>query len=188
MEAGWETRSTTTHYEDDHLKVVGELVKTPTRSKPQPWTTVRRKAAVVIAPITADGKLLLIREERVPIRATIWSVPAGQIDDEKEKIEATALRELREETGHELVPGGEMIPLGHFFTSPGLTNECCFLFIARNVRPAGQPEDESIVECRAFSIAEVQRMIAGNEIRDANTLSIYARMAACGFLQEYMSI
>jgi 8-oxo-dGTP pyrophosphatase MutT (NUDIX family) len=180
-ENGWETKSSSIHYADDHLVVVGELVKPPTKAKPQSWTTVRRKTAVVIAPMMPDGKLLLIREERIPVRATIWSVPAGQIDDESEKIEMTALRELREETGYELAPGGEIISLGLFYTSPGLTNECCHLMLARYVRPAGQPEDELIVECRGFSPNEVARMIAQNEIRDSNTLAICARMAAGGY-------
>ena len=180
-ENGWETRSTTTHYADDYLAVVTEMVKTPTRAAPKPWTTVRRKTAVVIAPMTSDGKFVLIREERIPIRAAIWSMPAGQIDNDAEEMEATALRELREETGYELAPNGEVIPLGHFFTSPGLTDERCYFFLARPVQTAGAPEDDSILECRAFSVAEVQRMIAENEIRDSNTLSICARMAARGF-------
>ena len=42
--------------------------------------------------------------------------------------------------------------------------------------------EELIMECRAFSVAELQRMIATNEIRDANTLSLCARLAARGFL------
>jgi len=183
-ENGWETRSTTTHFADDHVAIATEQVKTPTHSEPKPWTTVHRKAAVVIAPMTVEGKFVLIREERIPIRAAIWSMPAGQIDggaepDEKE-IEETALRELREETGYELAPEGKLVPLGYFYTSPGFTDERCYFFLVRGVRRTGAYEDESIVECREFSAAEITRMIAGNEIRDANTLGICARMAARG--------
>jgi 8-oxo-dGTP pyrophosphatase MutT (NUDIX family) len=178
---GWETRSTTTHFADDHLAVVTELVKTPTRSEPKPWTIVHRKAAVVIAPMTAEGKFVLIREERIPIRAAIWEMPAGQIDNDADEIEATALRELREETGYELAPEGELVPLGHFYSSPGFTDERCYFFLARDVRPVGTPEDDSIVESRVFGVAELRDMIASNEIRDGNTLSICARMAARGF-------
>ena len=111
-EKGWVTRSTTTHFADKHLAVVTELVETPTHSEPRPWTTVRRKAAVVIAPQTADGKFVLIKEERVPIRAAIWSMPAGQIDDniepDQKQIESVAVRELNEEAGYELAPGGSI--------------------------------------------------------------------------------
>ena len=34
--------------------------------------------------MTPDGRLLLIRQERIPIRAAIWEFPAGQIDDPAE--------------------------------------------------------------------------------------------------------
>jgi ADP-ribose pyrophosphatase len=151
---------------------------------------VHRKPAVVIAPMTRDGKIILIRQERVPIRAAIWEVPAGQIDDSREpkqdEIETAALRELREETGYELASGGELISLGYYFASPGFTDEHGYFFLARPVQPCPGPhvrdESESILDCRSFSAAEISRMIAENEIRDANTLSICSRMAACGFL------
>lgn len=165
------------------------MVGTPSHPNPRPWTVVHRKAAVVIAPMTADGRFLLIRQERVPIQATIWEMPAGQIDDNAEpdadQIKTVALRELHEETGHELASDGEMIPLGHFFSSPGFTDEHCYCFLARPVRPSAThtPEEgEGIVECRAFSAAELTHMIAENEIRDSNTLSIWARLAARQFL------
>jgi ADP-ribose pyrophosphatase len=139
--------------------------------------------------MTSDGKFLLIKEERIPIRAAIWSMPAGQIDGEVEpdqkQIEAVALRELHEETGFDLAPGGELIPLGHFFTSAGLTDEHCYFFLVRPVRKADVhkgEEGEAILECRAVTTSELTRMIAQNEIRDANTLGICARLAAGGFI------
>ena len=186
---GWKTISSEKHFGNSHLEVVSEEVKTPSRSQARIYTTVRRKAAVVIAPVTSEGKFLLIKEERIPIRAAIWSMPAGQIDGEVEadetEIRAVALRELHEETGHDLAPGGELIPLGYFFTSPGLTDEHCYFFLARPVQAAGvhkREEGEAILECRPVAAAELSRMIAENEIRDSNTLGICARLAANGFI------
>jgi len=186
---GWKTVSSERHFTNDHLEVVTDTVRTPTRSQPRSWTTVHRKAAVIVAPMTGNRKFLLIRQERVPIRAAIWEMPAGQIDNahaDDESIRQVALRELREETGYELAPGGELIALGHYFASPGFTDEYGYLFLARPVerraRGDDQDEAESIVDCRAFTVAEIGRMIAENEIRDANTLGICARLAARGFI------
>ena len=186
---GWRTVSSEKNFSNSHLEVVTEKVQTPSRRQAHVWTTILRKAAVVIAPITSDGKFLLIKEERIPIRAAIWSMPAGQIDSDgdlaEKEIEAVALRELHEETGYDLAPGGEMIPLGYFFTSAGLTDEHCYFFLARPVHPAdvhNREEGEAILECRAFTAAELSRMIAENEIRDSNTLAICARLAARGFI------
>jgi len=187
-EKDWKIESGTTHWGDKHLSVATELVQTPTHPKPRPWTVVHRKAAVVIAPMTEDGKFLLIRQERIPIRATIWEMPAGQIDNNAEpgqdEIEAVALRELNEETGYELAASGKLIPLGYFFSSPGFTDEHCYFFLARPVRrSATHPceEGEGILECRPFGADEVARMIKENEIRDSNTLSICSRLAAHGY-------
>ena len=187
---GWETVSSETHFQNDHLSVVTEETRTPARPAPRKWTVVHRKRAVVIAPMTAEGKIILIRQERIPIRIAIWEMPAGQIDEAKDidsgAIEAIALRELREETGFELAEGGELIALGDYFTSPGFTDERGYFFLARPVQPSagGQTRDESesILDCRAFSVRELFRMIDRNEIRDANTLSICARLVARGIL------
>jgi ADP-ribose pyrophosphatase len=187
---GWETVSRETHFRNDDLEVCTEEIRTPARSAPRQWTVVHRKNGVVIAPMTAEGKIILIRQERIPIQTALWEVPAGQIDQTKDQdtdaIEAAALRELREETGFELAEGGELISLGDYFTSPGFTDERAFLSLARPVRPSPEgpkrDESESILDCRAFSTEELGRMIAANEIRDANTLVICARLVARGLL------
>ena len=187
---GWEIVSRETHFRNDHLEVSTEEIRTPARAEPRKWTVVHRKRAVVIAPMTPDGKIILIRQERLPIRAAIWEMPAGQIDEAKDQdidaIGAVALRELREETGFELAEGGELISLGDYFTSPGLTDERGYFFLARPVRPSAEgpnrDESESILDCRAFSAHELSRMIDTNEIRDANTLGICARLVARGLL------
>jgi ADP-ribose pyrophosphatase len=191
-EESWETLSSEMHFANSHLDVVTDQVRTPSRSDPRSWTIVRRKPAVVIAPITREGEIILIREERIPIRAALWSVPAGQIDGPREpkqkEIEATALRELHEETGYELAAGGELIALGHYFCSPGLTDERGYFFLARSVQSSSEArvhdESESILDCRPFSVVEFLRMVAENEIRDANTLSICACLLARGLISR----
>jgi ADP-ribose pyrophosphatase len=185
-EDGWQTRGDETLFANPYLSVHRVTVTSPTRPEPFTWTVTHRKAAVVVAPITVAGEFLLVRQERVSIRATIWEFPAGQIDDhaEPDAIRATGLRELREESGHELAPGGELVSLGHFFPSAGFTDEHSHLLLARPVAPSplGHEHDESeaITECRAFPPAEFRAMIARGEIRDANTLSAFARMVAMG--------
>ena len=145
--------------------------------------------------MTREGQIVLIRQERIPIRAAIWEMPSGQIDNpvaggdapgrSSERIEQVALRELREEAGYELTQDGQLIALGHYFSSPGFTDERGYFFLARPVAPCPvyvRDESESILDCRPFSTAEIRRKIAENEIRDANTLGICARLAARGFL------
>ncbi len=187
---GWETISSDRHFANAHLEVVTDEVRTPTRSQPRAWTVVHRKAAVIVAPMTRDGKIVLIRQERVPIRTAIWEMPSGQIDNalepDQKEIEAVALRELREEAGYQLAKDDKLIALGHYFSSPGFTDEHGYFLLARPVERCKEAsacdEGESILDCREFGMEELRRMIAENEIRDANTLSMCARLAVRGFL------
>ena len=188
---GWRTVGTETVYASPHLDVSRQEVLTPTRAKkPVQWTVVHRPPAVVIAPLTRAGKFELVHQERIPVRATLWEFPAGQIDeedaDDESVIRDTVTRELREETGYELPADGSgtLVALGHMFSSQGFTDEHVYLFLARGVvradAGASHQEDEGIVECREFSSAELVRMIAENEIVDANALGMYARLYARG--------
>ena len=187
-ESGWKTISSERHFANAHLGVVTDHVQTPTRTRPRTWTIVHRKAAVVIAPMTQDGKIVLICQERIPIREAIWEMPSGQIDNRnvnQVEIKQVALRELREESGYELAEEGELIPLGHYFSSPGFTDECGYFFLARPVVACPnyvRDESESILDCRAFTVSEIRGMIAENEIQDGNTLSLSARLWAFGLL------
>ena len=187
---GWQTLSDTEAFANPFAEVHLVHVSTPMRPEGATWTVVHRRGACLVAPITAEGNLLLVRQERIPIRAAIWEFPAGQIDENGEPSDAlireTALRELREESGHELAPGGELIPLGLFFSSPGVMDEHTYLFVARPVVPSPNGTEheatEAIAECRAFTPAELRQMVASGEIRDANTLAAFARMTAMGIL------
>jgi len=192
----WGIISSERHFANAHLDVVTDRVRTPSRSEPRTWTIVHRKTAVVIAPMTRDGKIILIRQERIPIRQAIWEMPSGQIDNpvaaagdsgrSQQTMEQIALRELREETGYELAKDGELVSLGHYFSSPGFTDERGYFFLARPVQPCkdgpARQEGESILDCREFAVEEIRRMIAENKIRDANTLGICATLAARGLL------
>jgi len=188
--AGWETAECETQFENPYVAVWKVRVRTPSRQNGVNWTVVHRKGGAVVVPMTAEGNLVLIRQERVPIHEAIWEFPAGQIDEatahDDAAIRGAALRELREEAGYELAEGGELIAMGHFFSSPGFTDEHSYLFLAKSVVPSdsGQELDQNevITECRTFSPEQFRAMIASNEIRDANTLCAFGRMCAMGLL------
>lgn len=183
---GWQILETKTLFKNSYLEVLDERVIPPGENRIRYWTVVRRKQAVVIAPVTESGNFLLIHQARIPVRKILWEFPAGQIDGsfqpEMDTIQETALRELTEETGYALAAGGRLIYLGHYYSSQGYSDEMPHLFLARPVKPTGlghQPDDsETIVECREFSFEKLRSMIADNIIQDANTLALFARLAA----------
>jgi ADP-ribose pyrophosphatase len=186
----WQILEINSVFKNPHVEVFQERVIPPGEVRARDWTVVRRKQAVVIAPLTGEGNFVLIHQARIPVRKILWEFPAGQIDSslhpEMELIRETALRELTEETGYSLIAGGELTYLGHYYSSQGYSDETPHLFLARPVQPTGfghQPdESESIVECREFSLKDLSSMIADNVIQDANTLALYARLSAKKFI------
>jgi len=139
--------------------------------------------------VLEDGRYLLIAQERLPVQDTLWEFPAGQIDiidsaTPHQTIIDTALTEMREEAGVALHPErGSLEPLGYFLPSQGFTTEHVYLFRAEPVCVVGLPEPEDsehISTVRPVSAGELRRMIAANEITNALTLALFARMSAKG--------
>jgi ADP-ribose pyrophosphatase len=182
----WQILKSVTLFKNPYIEVLQEQVIPPGESKPREWTVTRRKKAVVVAPVTAEGKYVLVHQARIPVRKVLWEFPAGQVDGSLDPdlalLELTAVRELEEETGYELTADGELTFLGHYYSSQGFTDETPHLFLAKPVRPTGRgarpDHSESIVECREFTFEELRAMIASYVIQDANTLALFARLAA----------
>jgi ADP-ribose pyrophosphatase len=181
---GWHKLPGQMVYDGLHVKVEECSFLTPARpDKAVPWTVAYRKSAIAVAPITEDGRFILIHQERLPPQRVLWEFPAGQIDDEHSHkvIVDTVLRELDEEAGCEVLPHGELIPMGWFFGSQGFTSEHVYLFVARPVKIVRLPQPvggEHIGEVRLVSAEELARMVKENVIQDALTLALFARMAA----------
>ncbi len=189
---GWRRLREQRLFDHRYIQVEEVDYNTPNHEKTITWVVARRKSAVVVAPRLADGRFLMIRQERYPIQRAIWEFPAGQIDDwerreEADVILAAAERELQEETAHKLMNGGELQPLGYFFSSQGFTDEHAYLFLARDVEPTGEslkPDPfENILDCQPFTINEIRERVAKNEIIDANTLATFARLCALGLIE-----
>ena len=87
--------------------------------------------AVTILPLFANGRVLLIRNRRIAVGATLVELPAGTLDP-GESPRATAERELIEETGYR----AELFEwLCEFHTSPGILSERMHLFLATGLSP-----------------------------------------------------
>jgi 8-oxo-dGTP pyrophosphatase MutT (NUDIX family) len=135
MNNDWRILSSEKLCETPYLRVNRQHVATPSRPDGVTWVVARRHTAAVVAPRTVDGKFIMIRQERIAVQKVLWEFPAGQVDGEVDEkaIYQTALRELGEEAG--VTCSTELIALGYFFSSVGFTDECCHLFLARDVVP-----------------------------------------------------
>jgi ADP-ribose pyrophosphatase len=189
-EAAWVVTRSDILFRNPHVEVRDETVLIPGEERPRRWTVVGRKKAIVVAPVTVEGRFVLIHQARIPVQRWLWEFPAGQVDEAKsptlEQLQNTALRELAEEAGYELAADGDLTYLGHYFPSQGFTDEENHLFVASPVQKnalGSQPERaEAISQHMEFSLDELRAMIDDSTIQDANTLALFAKMVARGLV------
>jgi ADP-ribose pyrophosphatase len=92
-------------------------------------------AVVILA--EHDGKVILVDQPRVAPDCRCIEIPAGLVGDEDRNatIEATAIKELEEETGF---TAERIERLGDFYSSPGMLSEGFTLVRAHGVRKIGE--------------------------------------------------
>jgi len=140
----------------------------------------RADAVVIVATIDTDGKkkLVVTKEFRVPIWDFEYGFPAGLIDD-GEDVKTTAARELKEETGLELVRIKHIsTPV---FSSAGLTDESCHMVL---VEARGQASDEWLDESEDIEVL----LLDVEGIRDLLASDKKIAAKAWGLLYHYAQI
>lgn len=79
-------------------------------------------AVVILALHNETNKIVVVKQFRVPINDYVYELPAGLIDA-GENIKSSLDRELREETGLEVVEVIENKGANKVYLSPGMTDE-----------------------------------------------------------------
>jgi ADP-ribose pyrophosphatase len=128
---------------------------------------IAHPGAVTILPILEQGEIVLIRNQRYAVGTALWELPAGTIEIGEEP-EETAARELEEESGYRATT---LLPLTQFFTSPGISNEIMYTYIAKGLSYIGQRLDNGEeIEVEVYTWSQIDEMIKSGKICDAKTL------------------
>ena len=72
---------------------------------------------------TKYKKLVIIKQFRVPVNDYLYELPAGLVDKEDKDIIQAVKRELKEETGLNLLDINENYTMEKAYLSPGMTDE-----------------------------------------------------------------
>jgi ADP-ribose pyrophosphatase len=135
---------------------------------PQAREVVVHPGAVAIVPLVDEQHVCLVRNYRVAVEETLLEIPAGTREP-GEPPQATALRELEEETGYR---AGQLEPLGALWMSPGILCERMWLFVARQLIP-GQPRPDAGEHLAPLVVPYDQalRWVASGHIQDAKSVA-----------------
>ena len=128
---------------------------------------VLHPGGVAAIPVLDDGRIMLIRQFRYPLKKYIWEIPAGKLDSGQTPRDTIA-RELEEEIGYS---AGTLTEACSFYASPGFCDEVIHLFVARGLVPCAQRlETGEHIRPEARTPGECIRMIAGGEIMDGKSI------------------
>jgi ADP-ribose pyrophosphatase len=118
------------------LMWAGKYVRALKRGKWEYASRANDIGAVVIL-AEHDGKMVLIDQPRVPTDCRCVELPAGLVGDQDPNatVEATAIKELEEETGF---TAERIERLGDFYSSPGMLSEGFTLVRAHGLRKIGE--------------------------------------------------
>lgn len=100
---------------------------------------VEHNGGAVLAALTDEGKMVMVRQFRKPAERVMLEVPAGKIDP-GEKPEKTAKRELAEETGYR---ARQVRYLTEFYPSVGYAEEVLYLYLCTGLTPGETNFDEN---------------------------------------------
>ena len=132
---------------------------------------VRHPGAVCILALLDSpqgGRVVMVRNERVALGRRILELPAGTLEP-MEKPEDCARRELTEETGYE---AQRVQFLTKFYTSPGMSDELMWAFVATELRHVGQRlEAGEDMTVELLEPARALAMIDSGEIVDGKTVT-----------------
>lgn len=129
---------------------------------------IRHPGAVVVIALHEDGRVIVERQYRYPLRRAFLELPAGKIEPD-EDIELCARRELREETGFE---ARDWTYVGVFHPCIGYSDERIEVFVARGLEHVGNAlDDGEFLEVIAMQTGEIDAAVRDGRITDGKTLS-----------------
>ncbi len=133
------------------------------------WDFIHHDGAAAVVPVTAEGKILMVRQYRNALDRYTLEIPAGKLDDPDEPKIRCAFRELEEETGYRTDRLEYLLSIN---TTIAFCDEALDVFLARDLQPSEQhldPDEE--IEVEAWELADLLELIYSGKMTDGKTVA-----------------
>jgi len=133
--------------------------------------TIESRDWINIIPLTADHRVVMIRQYRHGSREVTLEIPGGLMDP-GDTPEKAAARELLEETGYH---GEDWIKIGEVNPNPALFNNRCHTFLAQNVKKVHDPMPDQTedIEVVLIPLSDIPELIRKGEIDHAMVITAF---------------
>jgi ADP-ribose pyrophosphatase len=128
---------------------------------------VRHRGSAVMMAVDARGRIMLVRQYRLPADEELWELPAGKIDKGEKPLQ-TAKRELMEETGLKAKKWKKLVS---FYPSPGYVGELMTVYLATGLTQGkAAPMEDERIQTRWFRKKDLRTALRSNKIVDGKTM------------------
>lgn len=181
----WQVTATETPFTGNKTSVRTDSVVMPDGSVHRRDYQVHPGSVAVLA-LDDDGRVVVLRQYRHPVRHKLWEIPAGLLDVPGENPLHAAQRELYEEAH---VKAEEWRVLTDIYPTPGGCDEAVRVFLARGLSEAeGErfevAEEEADMELARVPLPELVRDVLAGDLHNAclvvGVLSLTAALAGDG--------
>ncbi|AWE49494.1 NUDIX domain-containing protein [Streptomyces nigra] len=176
----WEVRATATPFVGNKTSVRTDDVVMPDGSVVRRDYQVHPGSVAVLA-LDDEGRVLLIKQYRHPVRHKLWEIPAGLLDVPGENPLHAAQRELYEEAH---VKAEDWRVLTDVYTTPGGCDEAVRIFLARELSEAEgerflvEDEEADMEHARVPVDDLVRRVLAGDVHNNCLVVGVLSLAAA----------
>ncbi|WP_153452873.1 NUDIX domain-containing protein [Streptomyces smaragdinus] len=144
--------------------------------------------SVAVLALDDEGRVLVLRQYRHPVRHKLWEIPAGLLDVPGENPLLAAQRELYEEAHAKAEDWRVLVDL---YPSPGGSDEAVRVFLARGLASVegeryAVTDEEADMTLESVPVAELVRGVLAGELHNTclvtGVLALQAAQAQAGGL------
>lgn len=139
-------------------------------------------AVCIVAYHVKYKKLVIIKQFRVPVNDYLYELPAGLVDKEDKDIIQAVKRELKEETGLNLLDINENYTMEKAYLSPGMTDESIALVFCTCDGELNKDnlEDDEDIEAMLISQDRANNILKSKEKMDVKAFLMLQNFALLG--------
>lgn len=137
----WDPQPPETLLQTRIFRVTRRMARSRRSARQAPFFVIDTADWVNVVARTADGRIVLVEQYRHGNGAVTVEIPGGIVDPGEDPV-AAALRELSEETGYHLGPGGTARQIGVVDPNPAIQSNRCTTVLVDGILPGPARPDE----------------------------------------------